>query len=89
MRVLTRCVLPVASEDGHVPVLMAVFGYMLPAMALLNFSTRRWRFGLGVAAWLLATAAIGADRHRSPTARSFFGVYRVRMVDDAHDAIIR
>ncbi len=85
--VLTRSVLAVASEDGHVPVLMAVFGYMLPAMALLNFSPRRWRFGLGVAAWLLATAAIG-QTDTIATARSFFGVYRVRMVDHAHTPIM-
>ncbi len=72
-----------AAGSGHIPVLIGIFGLLVPAIALLNFSPRRWRFALGVAACLLATAATGQGRTIA-TARSFFGIYRVSIEGDSH-----
>jgi hypothetical protein len=58
----------------------ALLGYLLPALALLNFSRRRLRFALGVAACLLVPALSAFDGTLA-TARSFFGVYRVATAD--------
>ncbi len=71
-----------ASEGGHVRLPTAVLGFLIPGLALLHSSTRRVRFGLGVAACLLASAWAGST-DAVLTARSFFGVYRVRDVQDA------
>jgi hypothetical protein len=71
------------AESSHIPVLIATFGLLVPAIALLNFSQRRWRFALGVAACLLATVATGQG-HTIATARSFFGIYRVSIEGDSH-----
>jgi SAM-dependent methyltransferase len=81
---LARGAVPVPTESGQVPVvLVAAFGYFLPAISLVNFSSRRWRFALGVAACLLAAATTGRG-NTIVSARSFFGVYRVRVDDDGH-----
>jgi hypothetical protein len=70
---------------SHLPALMTVFGVMLafivPALALLNFSPRRWRFALGISALLLVPVAVGSG-NTIDTDRSFFGVYRVSAIDD-------
>ena len=42
---LIRHFLSIANEGG-VPLLVMVFCYVLPALALLNFSPRRWRFAI-------------------------------------------
>lgn len=80
---LARSVFPSPTDGGHVPLLLATFGYIVPALALLNFSPRRWRFALGLAAWLLATA-VTVPGDTVASARSFFGLYRVRIEDDGH-----
>jgi hypothetical protein len=51
------------------------------AIALLKFSERRLRFTLGVAACILVEQFAASGRTLA-TARSFFGVYRVRLVED-------
>jgi SAM-dependent methyltransferase len=75
------------AEGSRLPTLMMVFGVMLafivPALALLNFSPRRWRFALGIAAILLVPVATGSS-NTIYTDRSFFGVYRVNAIDDGH-----
>jgi hypothetical protein len=48
----------------------------------VNFAPRRWRFAFGVAACLFAAASTGPGDSLL-SARSFFGVYRVREIDDA------
>jgi hypothetical protein len=48
-------------------------------LALLHFSKRRLRFALGVAACLLIAQIAGASDTLA-TARSFFGVYHIRLV---------
>lgn len=77
---LTRRFLPGAGDSGRIPILMMVAGYVMPAIILLNFSPRRWRFALGVAACLLVAAAAGSSDVIA-TERSFFGVYRVSVID--------
>ena len=53
----------------------------MPALALMNFSARRWRFALGVAACLLVPVD-GRSGDTIATDRSFFGVYRMVMMDE-------
>ena len=80
---LANAIRPTDIGGSVLLLLVATFGYMLPALALLNFSPRRWRFALGVAVMLFAPAATGAS-DTIATYRSFFGVYRIRVVDDGH-----
>jgi SAM-dependent methyltransferase len=80
---LTNAIRSIVADGTVLLLLVATFGYMLPALALLNFSPRRWRFALGVAVMLFAPAATGAS-DTIATYRSFFGVYRIRAVDDGH-----
>lgn len=80
---LTNAIRSIVADGTVLLLLVATFGYMLPALALLNFSPRRWRFALGVAVMLFATAATGAS-DTIAAYRSFFGVYRIRAVDDGH-----
>lgn len=56
--------------------------YVVPALALLNFSPRRLRFGLAVAL-LLFVPLLPQTRKQIATERSFFGVYRIEQVSDA------
>jgi hypothetical protein len=84
---LARRILAASSEGASITPLEAVFAYMVPALALLNFSARRWRFALGVAACLLAAAATDPG-DTIATARSFFGVYRVRLIDDGQTRLV-
>jgi hypothetical protein len=79
---LTNAIRSIVADGTVLLLLVATFGYMLPALALLNFSPRRWRFALGVAVMLFATAATGAS-DTIAAYRSFFGVYRIRAVDEA------
>jgi hypothetical protein len=67
--------------SGKVPAWLLVATLMLTAVALLKFSEHRWRFALGVAACLLVQQATEWSGTLS-TARSFFGVYRVKLVED-------
>jgi hypothetical protein len=58
---------------------MLVAALTAAALALLHFSKRRLRFALGVAACLLIAHIAGASDTLA-TARSFFGVYHIRLV---------
>jgi hypothetical protein len=78
---LARRLLPSTGEGGHLPILMALFGIVVPGIALLNFWPRRVRFAAGVAACLVASAAAGSAETIT-TDRSFFGVSRVQVMYD-------
>ncbi|HXP04257.1 MAG TPA: fused MFS/spermidine synthase, partial [Stellaceae bacterium] len=67
---------------GNLPAWVLVAALPLAAVALLQFSQRRWRFALGVGVCLLVEQ-IAASGNTLATARSFFGVNRVRLVEDA------
>jgi spermidine synthase len=56
--------------------------YVLPALALVNFSRRRWRFSLAVA--LLLFVPLPQTSEQLATQRSFFGVYHIKLVSDEH-----
>jgi hypothetical protein len=77
---LSRRFLPGPGDNGRMPILLMVAGFVIPALVLLNFSPRRWRFALGVGACLLAPVATGSGGIIA-TERSFFGVYRVSVID--------
>ncbi len=79
--VAVRSVFGIAAEGGRLPLATAIFCFLVPALALLQFSERRWRFALGVAGCLLAAEAAGYA-NTLLTARSFFGVYRVQTITD-------
>jgi hypothetical protein len=66
---------------GNLPAWVLVATLTLGAVALLQFSERRWRFALGVAACLVVEQ-VAASGNTLATARSFFGVNRVRLVED-------
>jgi hypothetical protein len=54
--------------------------YLLPALAMMSFRRRRLRFALGVGVCALIPA-LTSPYQTLLTARSFFGVYRVSLVD--------
>jgi hypothetical protein len=61
--------------EAHITAI-GTLAFVLPGVALLNFSSRPLRFALALAAWLFVPQLISL--HDSLlTARSFFGVYRV------------
>jgi hypothetical protein len=78
---VVRRVFGLAAEGAHLPFMTAVFGFLVPGLVLLNFSPRRRRFAFAVAACLFAGASAGAAGTLF-TARSFFGVYRIKDVED-------
>jgi hypothetical protein len=62
--------------------------YVVPALMLVNFSKRRWRFANAVALLLLVQLSQqGAGKHVA-AARSFFGVSRVEQVSDGGSPIL-
>jgi hypothetical protein len=65
----------------NVPALVAVAALVLTALVLLYLSQRRWPFALGIAACLFV-AQLANLSGTLETTRSFFGVYRVRLVED-------
>jgi hypothetical protein len=65
---------------GDLPAWVLVAALTLSAVALLQFSERRWRFALGVAACLVVEQ-VAASGSTLATVRSFFGVNRVRLVE--------
>jgi SAM-dependent methyltransferase len=79
--VVARNLPALLGAHGSVALMVVMVGFIVPAVMLLNFSPRRLRFALGIAACLVAPAAMGLEGTVA-TARSFFGVYRVRLVDD-------
>jgi hypothetical protein len=66
---------------GDFPSWTLVAALTLAAVVLLNFSERRVRFALGIGACLLVEH-FAASGNTLETARSFFGVYHVRLVDN-------
>ena len=66
---------------GKLPGWTLVLALAAGAILLLRFSERRVRFALGVAACLLVEQLV-ASGSTLATARSFFGVNRVRLVED-------
>ena len=80
---LARRLLFPVSEGGHLSVMTALFGIVVPGIALLNFWPRRVRFAAGVAAYLVASAAADSGETITITTdRSFFGVSRVKIMND-------
>ncbi|WP_143270776.1 spermidine synthase [Bradyrhizobium brasilense] len=57
--------------------------YVLPALALVNFSKRRLRFALAVAVLLFMPVMPQSTGQQIVAKRSFFGVYRVEQLSDA------
>ena len=80
---LPERVLPPTTGGGKLPLLVAAFGYMVPAIALLNFSPRRWRFALGVAVLLFAPAD-SRRAIRSPQTAASSAFTGIRIVEDGH-----
>jgi hypothetical protein len=78
---LSRSVL-LGTPDNKVGLLSMAFVYVLPALALLNFSQRRWRFSFAIALLLFVPLPPQTSKQVA-TERSFFGVYRIGVVDDA------
>lgn len=72
----------------NVPAIAVIGALVLTALVLLQFSERRWRFALGTAACLLV-AQLATLQGTLETARSFFGVYRVRLVDDGKVRVLQ
>ena len=70
------------TPDSKVGLLSMAFVYVLPGLALLNFSRRRWRFSFAVA--LLLFVPLPQASKQIASERSFFGVYRIHLVSDAH-----
>jgi hypothetical protein len=78
---IRRVLLTVNNEGSGFHVLASVLGYGLPGLALMIFSTRRWRFALGIALFLFAPV-VAQWGETIAIYRSFFGVYRVTVTDD-------
>jgi spermidine synthase len=72
----------------QVPAPALIAALVLTALALLRFSERRWRFALGVSACLLVVQ-LAASQGTLETRRSFFGVYRVRLVDEGRIRVLQ
>ena len=70
------------TPDSKVGLLSMAFVYVLPGLALLNFSRRRWRFSFAVA--LLLFVPLPQAIKQIASERSFFGVYRIDLVSDEH-----
>ena len=70
------------TSDSKVGLLSMAFVYVLPGLALLNFSRRRLRFSFAVA--LLLFVPLPQASKQIASERSFFGVYRIHLVSDAH-----
>jgi hypothetical protein len=71
-----------ATPDSNVDLLSMAFVYVLPGLALMHFSRRRWRFSFAVA--LLLFVPVPQASKQIASERSFFGVYRINLVSDAH-----
>jgi hypothetical protein len=85
---VTRGFLPNVLGDGApAKLLLIVFTYVVPALALLNFSPRRWRFALGISVCLLVPIIAGSSATIA-TCRSFFGIYRVMALDEGHARLL-
>jgi hypothetical protein len=68
------------------PWLTVALCFLVPALVLVNFSPRRLRFALGIAACVFVFAFDGVGESVA-SYRSFFGVYRVRTTDDGRSRL--
>jgi hypothetical protein len=66
---------------GDLPTWLVFAAGAVAAVVLVKFSDRRWRFALGVGACLLFVQLLSAGATLATT-RSFFGVNRVRLMED-------
>ena len=57
--------------------------YVFPALVLVHFSPRRWRFGLAIALYLFVLPVSLIDRP-IVVERNFFGVHRVGFISDVN-----
>jgi hypothetical protein len=83
LMLLSRTVLFGIATSTMLALLMAAFAFVLPPLALLNFSSRRWRFGFAVALLLFVPLPPQTSKLIA-TERSFFGVYHIGVASDAH-----
>ena len=65
---------------GDLPTWLVLAAAAATALVLVKFSERRWRFVLGVAAFLLFVQLLSSGETLATT-RSFFGVNRVRLME--------
>ena len=72
----------------NVPAIVAIGALVLAAVVLLYLSERRWPFALGIAACLLVVQ-LANFTGTLETTRSFFGVYRVRLVEDGAFTVLQ
>jgi hypothetical protein len=68
-------------QAKDVPAIVVIGALVLTALVLLYLSDRRWPFALGIATCLLVVQLANLSGTLETT-RSFFGVYRVRLVED-------
>jgi hypothetical protein len=73
--------------DRALWLLAALPRYMIPALLLLWFSERQLRFALGVAV-CVGIPVVGSYLDTELTARSYYGVYRVRLADDGQTRVL-
>jgi hypothetical protein len=66
---------------GDLPTWLVFAASAIAAVVLVKFSERRWRFALGVGACLLFMQLLSSGETLATT-RSFFGVNRVRLMED-------
>jgi hypothetical protein len=66
---------------GNLPTWLVFAAGSVAALVLVKFSDHRWRFALGVAACLLFAQLLSSGETLATT-RSFFGVNRVRLMED-------
>jgi hypothetical protein len=66
---------------GTLPTWLVFAAAAVAALVLVKFSERRWRFALGVGACLVFVQLLSSSATLATT-RSFFGVNRVRLMED-------
>lgn len=78
-----RSILVGAISSGPLSMVLLYGLYLVPALALVNFSRRRWRFGLAIALILLFQLMPHNTGKQIIAERSFFGVHRIELISDA------
>jgi hypothetical protein len=66
---------------GNLPIWLVFVAAAVAALVLVKFSERRWRFAFGVGACLIFAQLLSSGETLATT-RSFFGVNRVRLMED-------
>ncbi|MCA3566879.1 spermidine synthase, partial [Bradyrhizobium sp.] len=78
-----RAILIEGAVPGPLSMALLYMLYLLPALVLVKFSQRRWRFGIAVALLLLFQLMPQKSGKQVAAERSFFGVHKVELIDDA------